>query len=139
MATDSGPTIDDALKLIAQTHPTVARGTASLRQVTKLMCEGTCSAVVVTGRDGESHVVTERDIVLAIGEGADPDSEWAVDLMSVDLQTLGPDQTIVEAARLMHEAHIRHVVVHDPDNPDAVAMVSIRDLLGPFLNSLEQH
>ena len=137
MSTDTGPTVDDALKLIAQPQPSVAKGSASLREVTKMMCDGTCSAIVVTDREGDFHVVTERDIVIAIAAGADPDSEWAVDLMSVDLRTLGPDRSIADGARLMKDAHIRHVVIFDPDSPNDVSMVSIRDLLGPFLASLE--
>lgn len=138
MPTDSGqPTTDDTLDLIAQAQPSVAKGTASLREVTKIMCDGTCSALVVTGRDGDFHVVTERDIVMAIADGADPDSEWAVDLMSVDVRTLSPDKTIADGARLMLEANIRHVVVLDPETPGEVSMVSIRDLLAPFLASLE--
>ena len=93
--------------------------------------------MVVKDRDGGHHVVTERDIVRALSEGADPDKEWAVDVMSVDLRSLGPDHTIAEAAALMQDAVIRHVVVSDPADPDVVAMVSIRDLLEPFLNTIE--
>jgi len=136
MTTDSGSTVGDPLGSIAAPQQVLAKGSASLREVTVMMCDGTCSAVVVTGRDGEFHVITERDIVMAIAAGADPDSEWAVDLMSVDLRTLASDQTIAEGAQLMFDAHIRHVVVKDPDTPGTVGMVSIRDLLGPFLNSV---
>ena len=40
-------------------------------------------------------------------------------------------------ARLMQDAVIRHVVVRNPESPDDVALVSIRDLLAPFLESVE--
>lgn len=113
----------------------MTRGSASLREVADLMMSATCSAVVVSGRDGQLHVVTERDIVRAIASGADPDSEWAVDVMSTDLRSLPPDATVRDAAQLMQDAVIRHVVVRDPGSPDEFSMVSIRDLLEPFLNS----
>ena len=131
------PVASDPLRSIARSRPTIVRGSSSLREVALMMIDETCSAVVVKDRDGGHHVVTERDIVRALSGGADPDKEWAVDVMSVDLRTLGPDHTIAEAAALMQDAVIRHVVVADPDDPEAVAMVSIRDLLEPFLNTLE--
>ncbi|MEM7287080.1 MAG: CBS domain-containing protein [Actinomycetota bacterium] len=131
------PVASDALRSIARSRPTVARGSSSLREVAQMMVDEACSAVVVKDRDGGHHVITERDIVRAVSDGADPDKEWAVDVMSVDLRTLGPDHTIADAGALMRDAVIRHVVISDPDDPDAVAMVSIRDLLGPFLNTIE--
>ena len=131
------PMASDPLHTIARTRPSIVRGSASLREVAQMMIDETCSAVVVKDRDGGHHVVTERDIVRALSDGADPDKEWAVDVMSVDLRSLGPDHTIAEAAALMKDAVIRHVVVSDPADPDVVAMVSIRDLLEPFLNTIE--
>ena len=130
----SRPLASDPVGSIARSRPTV-RGTASVRQVAAKMIEESCSAVVVNGRDGQVHVVTERDIVRALAADADPDKEWAVDVMSVELRSLDPDQTVRDAAQMMLDAVIRHVVVDDPDSPDDVAMVSIRDVLAPFINS----
>jgi signal-transduction protein with cAMP-binding, CBS, and nucleotidyltransferase domain len=128
-------TADDALDSIARTRPSMTRGSASLREVADVMMSASCSAVVISGRDGELHVVTERDIVRAIASGANPDNEWAVDVMSTDVRTLPPTATVRDAAQLMQDAVIRHVVVRDPGTPDDFSMVSIRDLLQPFLNS----
>lgn len=123
---------DTTLGSIARTHPSMSRGTATLREVAKTMRDTPCSAVVVRGRDQAVHVVTERDIVTAIGSGSDPDAEWAVDVMSAKTRTLPPEATVADAVRLMEEAVIRHVIVSDPDNPDDIAMVTIRDLLPHF-------
>ncbi|MGI9621755.1 MAG: CBS domain-containing protein [Acidimicrobiales bacterium] len=131
-------TPDDRLDSIARQRPSMSRASASVRQVAKTMVDHNCSAVVVSGRDHELHVVTERDIVKSIASGADPDSEWAVDVMSVDVRMLAPSDTVADAARLMQDAVIRHVVVRDPDSPETVDLVSIRDLLAPFLASLEE-
>lgn len=130
-------TAHDTLRAIASERPSISRGSASLREVAQMMTDSRCSAVVISGRDDELHVVTERDIVTSIASGADPDSEWAVDVMSVEVRSLPPDATVADAARLMEEAIIRHVVVRDPDRPDEYAMVSIRDLLDPLLNSID--
>lgn len=131
----SQPTATDALRTIIHPRPEV-RGTLTVRELAKVMTDNQCSAVVVTKRDGTHAVATERDIVVALANDLDPDDDWAVDVMSVDLRTLHPDDPITEAARLMRDGVIRHVVVVDEET-NALSIVSIRDLLSPFLASVE--
>jgi CBS domain-containing protein len=98
------------------------------------MQDNSCSALVVTKHDGLHAVVTERDIIRALANGSDPDDDWAVDVMSTDLRTLSPDAPILDAAKLMLDAVVRHVVIEEGEQ---LSVVSVRDLLAPFIASVE--
>ncbi|MEE4660284.1 MAG: CBS domain-containing protein, partial [Halieaceae bacterium] len=49
--------------------------------------------------------------------------------------TLGPDNTLTDAAQLMREHHIRHIPILDPDG-GVVGLVSHRDVLAASDSSL---
>lgn len=92
--------------------------------------------VVVVERDGDPvGVVSERDVVAAIAADGDLDTQ-AADMMSMDLVT-APDHTaVVDVARLMIEARVRHVLVRDDKEEGGrlAAIVSIRDLVELLLD-----
>ena len=50
------------------------------------------------------------------------------EIMTRERSTLGPDDTLQDAARMMHEHHIRHVPVVSTDG-DVIGLVSHRDVL----------
>lgn len=50
------------------------------------------------------------------------------EIMTREPYTLGPDDTLLDAARLMHEHHIRHVPIVGPDG-SVIGLVSHRDVL----------
>lgn len=129
------PTAHDPLHTIARPQPTSVPTSSTLRQLAQVMERDACSAVVVSSRSGAKAVVTERDIVRALAQGSNPDDDWAVDVMSAELRTLDAAEPIRSAAALMHDAVIRHVIVRD--DSDELSLVSIRDLLAPFLASVE--
>jgi len=57
-------------------------------------------------------VITDRDIVIrCIAEGHDPRAETAEHLMSRDVTTVGPEDDIEQAARMMERAEIRRLAV----------------------------
>ncbi len=124
----------DNLRSIAQPQSVVVKSSTTLRELAVLMEDVGCSALAVSRHDGSYAVVTERDIVRALAGGSDPDADWAVDVMSVDVLGLDGDATIADAAQLMLDNGIRHVAVTGTEAEPAI--VSIRDLLRPFLASL---
>ena len=134
MSSDT-PTAGDPLHTIAHAQACLVKGTATLRELAKMMQDNACSALLVTKHDGSHAVVTERDIVRALARDLEPDDDWAVDVMSLDIRKLPPDAPILEAAVLMQEAVIRHVVIDHGD--DDLRLVSIRDLLAPFIATVE--
>jgi CBS domain-containing protein len=76
---------------------------------------------------GSVGIVSERDIVRALGDGGDPDSLVASDIVQAPLVTIGVDDRILDGARLMVSEDVRHLAVVDRD--EIVGVVSVRDLL----------
>lgn len=85
-------------------------------------------ALVVTEGDEVHGIVSERDVVVAIAAGKDLDSTTAADIDSRRLVTCTPDTSVPEAAVLMMEHYVRHLLVNDHTGP--VGIVSACDLLG---------
>jgi CBS domain-containing protein len=72
-------------------------------------------------------VVTDRDIVVrAIAEGLSPDTTTLGAIVSKDLVTVRPDDTILDVARLMRDRAVRRVLVRDEQG--LAGIVSIGDL-----------
>jgi signal-transduction protein with cAMP-binding, CBS, and nucleotidyltransferase domain len=84
-------------------------------------------AVIVLGPDGPTSIVTERDVVRALADQADPDTVWAADVASSDLTAIDPDTTVAEAVGLMAATQIRHLPVKS--NGEVVGMVVDEDIL----------
>jgi CBS domain-containing protein len=128
--------IDDPVRAITAFEPVTAHPGQTLRQLAATMTEAQCSAVLLELRDGSRAIVTERDIVRAVAQGASTDQVWATDVMSRELVEIDADTTIGDAAEVMTEAGIRHLVVTDSETGH-FGIISIRDLLGPFLESFD--
>lgn len=71
-------------------------------------------------------VVSERDVVWALAEGADPLEIWADDIMTRDLVMVEPSTKIVEAASIMRRHQVRHLLVSGSPVP---GVVSLRDVI----------
>jgi CBS domain-containing protein len=71
-------------------------------------------------------ILTDRDIVRAVGEGADPD-EPVTSWMTDGPDTMAPGVSVSEAADWMLETGYRHLPVTDGD--DLLGIVDIRDVL----------
>jgi CBS domain-containing protein len=72
-------------------------------------------------------IVTDRDIVAhVVAEGRDPRSITADDVASHELVTIGPEQDIDEARRLMDEYQLDRILVVEDDR--LVGIISEADL-----------
>jgi len=78
-------------------------------------------------------LVSERDIVAALADGSDPDRTRAEDVMTGDLASARPDESIRDAAMRMIENDVRHLPVLDGD--DVVGLISLRDVVQALLES----
>lgn len=84
------------------------------------------SALVV--EDGSLvGILTERDVVRAVADGANPDKAQASDYMSRMLTAIGADETMDEAARMMISQRICHLPV--VDGGQIAGVLSIRAVL----------
>lgn len=126
-------TPDAAVRTIAAMDPVWAKPGDTLRDLARAMHGANCGALLVHARKHQTGVVSERDIVRALAEGAQPDDVWAADVMTRTVLSTSVDEPILSVAELMADAHIRHAVL--VDEAGAVAgIVSMRDVLRPLLD-----
>jgi CBS domain-containing protein len=101
---------------------------ATMREVAESLAADEIGVLPVTANGAIVGIVSERDVVRHLADGADPDHLTAEDIMTTDMIKVAPATSIAEVARVMVEAGIRHVPVLDGD---AIAgIVSARDALG---------
>lgn len=100
----------------------------TLREAARQMAErGVGAALVVTDDDPVPCIVTERDILLSLGAGEDPDEELVGTHMSDSVIAASPDWSLERAAAEMSRRNIRHLVVFD--GPELVGVLSMRDIV----------
>lgn len=108
------------------------RRTSSLRAVAGVLASEDIGAVVIERPDGAAGILTERDIVRAVADGADLDEERAADRMTFDLDTVTPSTDLRTIASRMLRGGMRHVLVLDGDR---TSVVSMRDVLAVFASA----
>ncbi|HUR14838.1 MAG TPA: CBS domain-containing protein [Mycobacteriales bacterium] len=102
--------------------------THTLRQAAKLMAERKVGAAVVLDPEGAGPgILTERDVLEAIGEGQDVDTEACGDHLTRDAVTAMPDWDLGRAATAMVGGGFRHLVV--TDGHEVVGIISVRDIV----------
>jgi signal-transduction protein with cAMP-binding, CBS, and nucleotidyltransferase domain len=100
----------------------------TLREAAERMTENGIGAALVS--DDEMPVpsiVTERDILMSLGRGEDPDSERVSDHMSEGVVAAEPEWSLERAASEMSKRGIRHLVVFE--DGDVAGILSIRDIV----------
>ncbi|TRM97412.1 histidine kinase [Sulfolobus sp. B1] len=104
---------------------TVDRNT-SLKEIAIIMTKNNIVSVIVVDRDKPVGIITERDIVKAIGNGKDL-SARAEEIMTTNLIMVRQDSPITGALSLMRSYNIRHLPVVD-DQGNLKGIISIRDV-----------
>jgi CBS domain-containing protein len=92
------------------------------------------SAVVIT-EDGSPAIITERDILLAITDGADLERARVAEYMTPNAITATASWDVDTAARAMAEGGFRHLIVVT-ETGGVAGVLSIRDLVVPLLNEV---
>src|SRR5258705_4601789 len=83
----------------------------TLRQTARLMTARRVGSAIVVDPDGAGMgIITERDVLYAIGGGLDPDVERTGSHVTSDVVYAGPEWTIAEAAGGLGRAGFRHLV-----------------------------
>jgi CBS domain-containing protein len=100
----------------------------SLREAACRMAERKVGAAVVVDPDGQGPgIVTERDVLLSLGSGQDPDAEKVCDHLTIELVAAEPGWSLERAAREMIKGGFRHLVVVEAG--EAVGILSMRDIV----------
>jgi CBS domain-containing protein len=107
-------------------------GEASLREVAESLAADGIGALGVVENGHLAGVVSERDVVSHLAQGANPEHVTAAEMMTTDLVTAHQDDPILDTARRMVEAEIRHLPVVDEDK--IAGFVSMRDIFAVLLD-----
>ena len=100
----------------------------TLREAAQFMCKHNVGAAVILDPEQPGPgIVTERDVVRALGRGHDPDSEQVKDHLTATAVFADSDWDLEEAADRMAEGGFRHLVV--VREGDVVGIISMRDLI----------
>ena len=82
----------------------------TLRQAAAQMAERGVGAAVVLDPEGMGPgIITERDVLISIGRGEDPDTERVADHLTADLVFAAPDWSLEQAAVAMVRGGFRHL------------------------------
>ena len=100
----------------------------TIAEVARTMREQDIGDVVVADGPSLAGMVTDRDLVVrAVAEGKDPEATTVGEVMTRQLVTVRPEDTIQQAALLMRDRAVRRLLVCD-DDQGLVGVVSIGDL-----------
>jgi CBS domain-containing protein len=100
----------------------------SLREASRLMADRRVGAAVVMDPDGEGPgIITERDVLVSVGRGEDPDQEQVCDHLTADVVYAAPDWPLEQAAAEMVRGSFRHLIV--TEGPEVVGVLSVRDVV----------
>ncbi|MEV0267475.1 MAG: CBS domain-containing protein [Hamadaea sp.] len=113
----------------AMTKPILVVGPEhTLRQAAQLMAARRVGSAIVMDPDGAGvGILTERDLLYAIGAGKDPDVEVTNGHITWEVVYARPDWSLEEAAMAMSRGGFRHLVVLDED--EVLGIISVRDIM----------
>jgi signal-transduction protein with cAMP-binding, CBS, and nucleotidyltransferase domain len=106
---------------------TVGPGHTLREAASKMVEKGTGAAIVIDDEAPAPRIITERDLLLSVGNGEDPDAERVADHMSASVIAAAPDWSLERAAAEMSRRGIRHLVVYE--GPELVGVLSMRDIV----------
>lgn len=105
--------------------------THTLREAARRMSERKVGAVVVMDPDhNQPGILTERDVLDAVGNGQDVDVEQVQAHLTGDIVVAAPDWSLDQAAAAMVNGGFRHLVVCDAN--EVIGMLSVRDIVGAW-------
>jgi CBS domain-containing protein len=100
----------------------------TLREAAHLMADRSVGAAVVIDPETPGPgIITERDVLDAVGQGQDPDQEHVSDHLTSQIVFAAPDWSMEEAAVAMIKGGFRHLVV--TQGGEVAGLLSMRDIV----------
>jgi signal-transduction protein with cAMP-binding, CBS, and nucleotidyltransferase domain len=100
----------------------------TLREAARMMSDkGVGAAIVIDDEAPGPRIISERDVLISIGRGEDPDTERVLDHMIDSVITAAPDWSLERAAADMAARGIRHLVICE--GPELIGVLSMRDIM----------
>lgn len=87
------------------------RPNLSLREASKIMSKFGIGSLVVVEDENLVGIITSTDIIKAVAEGKDVDQTLVNEVMSKDVITVDPDESLEEAVEKMMEKNIKRLPV----------------------------
>ena len=104
----------------------------------KLMAEKQIGSLPVLEGEQVVGIFTERDFARRVGpDRRKPEETRIEEVMTRELITVDPDQTVNDCLMLMTENHIRHLPVMDEGR--LVGIISVGDVVKDIIEELEFH
>jgi CBS domain-containing protein len=126
---------DDPVNSLMRWPVACVEDTDSIVEVARALAANEVGVVLVLHHRTLVGVVSERDLAAQMATGGESTELTAADVMSPDLVTVLPETPILEAARIMHEAHVRHLPV--VSDVVVAGIVSMRDLFDVLLRQAD--
>lgn len=114
------------MRTLIAAEPVTVSEKLTLRGLAAVLAAEEIGTTFVRRGDGSPGIVSERDVIRALANGADPDEVWAADVMTEELVTALADERIIDVAIRLVAEDIRHAAVLDEDH--VIGVVSARDL-----------
>lgn len=100
----------------------------TLRAAARLMAERAVGAAVVMDPEQSGPgILTERDLLVSVGRGEDPDRELVGDHLTSDVVFAAPDWSLEDAALAMVRGGFRHLIV--TEGGEVAGVLSVRDVV----------
>ena len=100
----------------------------TLREAARQMSARRVGAAVVVDPESDGiGIVTERDVLEAVGAGQSPDTEKVSEHVTSDLVFAAPEWTLEQAAEAMMRGGFRHLVVLEAG--EVAGILSVRDIV----------
>jgi len=100
----------------------------TLREAAQQMARRRLGAAVVQEPDAEGFsIITERDVLVSLAVGEDPDVETVGTHATRDVVFAAPSWTLAEAAVTMIRGDFRHLIVID--GAKVIGVLSLRDVV----------
>jgi len=108
--------------------PVMVEPDATVKEAARMMRDRDIGAVLVADRGQLVGVLTDRDIVVrGIAEKGDPSSTKVMDIVSKEVETVKPNDSVEKAVKKMRSKAMRRIPVVD-ERGKPVGIVTIGDL-----------
>lgn len=104
-------------------------------EAASVMVKNEVSSLIVKDNGETKGIVTDSDFARAATQGLRPDKVNVSEIMTKDIKSIEPTASIQEAAEIIREYNIRHLLVKSSSD-DYIGVISVKDLLGNIFEEL---
>ncbi|MEX2222930.1 MAG: CBS domain-containing protein [Candidatus Rokuibacteriota bacterium] len=119
--------VSDTIRDVMSPRPRILSAGATVAEAAEVMRREDIGDVLVVEEDRLYGILTDRDIVIRVlAPGRDPSQTSIGEVCSRELATLGPEDSVGQAVRLMREKAIRRLPV--TESGEVVGILTIGDI-----------